>query len=128
MSLRIFSAIFIFALASCGGPPDSVGPAEPGNVRSGDTGTPAGDPGERIACAVGSAPLSEVCMIDRTPDGADTIVTVRHPDGGFRRLRQSASGQITAADGALPAAVSVGDGVADITLGDARYRLPLARP
>ncbi len=128
MSLRIFSAGLFFVLASCGGPPDSVAPPDDTRVSTGETGTPARDPVERIACAVGDAPLSQACTIDRAQDDGGTLVTIRHPDGGFRRLRVSRDGQVSAADGALPPAVTVRDGVAEVALGDARYRLPLANP
>lgn len=127
MSLRIFSAGCILALTGCGGPPDSVAPGNTVFVSSGDTGTPAGEPVERVACAIGNAPLAEVCTVDRTRDGERTLLTIRHPDGGFRRLHLSDGGRITAADGAVPAAVAIGEGVAEVSLGDARYRLPIGR-
>ncbi|MBN2971904.1 hypothetical protein JW805_07730 [Roseomonas aeriglobus] len=126
--MRIFSAGFLFALASCGGPPDSVAPAESPNVRAGETGTPAGDPVERIGCAVDNAPLADVCTVDRAPDADGTLLTIRHPDGGFRRLRVSRGGEVSAADGAVPAVVRMREGVAEVALGDARYRLALTRP
>ncbi|WP_156347079.1 hypothetical protein [Sphingomonas sp. Leaf33] len=126
--MRIFSASLSLILASCGGPPDTVVAGNGSDTQIGDTGTPAGAPVERIACALGDAEMAQACTVERTPAEGGTLITIRHPDGGFHRLRISADGQVGAADGALPPAVSVRDGVADITLGDARYRLPLAQP
>lgn len=128
MSLRIFSASLCLILASCGGPPDTVAAGNATEEQAGDTGTPAGTPVERVACALGNAEMTQACTVERTAAVDGTLVTIRHPDGAFHRLRMSADGQVGAADGALPAAVSIRDGVADIALGDARYRLPLTQP
>jgi hypothetical protein len=54
------------------------------------------------------------------------VLTVRHPDGGFRRLRVSAGGAVTAADGAEAALVRKIDSTTrEIAVGDARYRMPI---
>ena len=50
--------------------------------------------GTGLACARGAdAPLSPDCTVERTPTQDGVILTVRHPDGGFRRLRQALSNQ-----------------------------------
>lgn len=81
----------------------------------------------RIPCAVGGATeFASNCTIERgrTQDGL--ILTVRHPDGGFHRLRVTTDGRgVVAADGARQATVSViGDGAIEVAIDDARYRLP----
>ena len=54
------------------------------------------------------------------------VLTIRHPDGGFRRLRITADGRgVIAADGAEPARVSViGPADIEVAVGGDRYRLP----
>jgi hypothetical protein len=58
------------------------------------------------------------------PDG--TILTMRHPSGGFRRLLVTRDGRgVVAADGADPAAVAViADNRIEVTVAGDRYRLP----
>ncbi len=125
MSLRIFSAGLVLLLSACGGPPEGVAPGDPANVATAETGTPVDAPTERIACAIGDAAMAEACTVERRQDGDAQIIVIRHPDGGFRRLKIEGS-QVTAADGAQPAAVTVRDGVADVAVAEARYRLPIA--
>ncbi len=64
------------------------------------------------------------CRAARTADGL--TLTVRAPDGSFRRLRVTDDGRgVVAADGALPAIVTiVGDGIIEVVIADDRYRLP----
>ncbi len=126
MSLRIFSAGCLLLLAACG---DAVAPGnqvEQDAGRETATATPAG---ERIACAIGDGPYADTCSIERAATQDGTILTIRHPDGGFRRLILSADGRtVTAADGAQPVAiVASGDGITEVAIADARYRLP-AKP
>jgi hypothetical protein len=100
--------------------------------RSGDeaakTGTsPTGVPDDRIACATeGASDFQNVCTVEREagPDG--TILTLRNPSGGFRRLRVTTDGRgVVAADGAERATVTVlGPDRIEVALGGDRYRLP----
>lgn len=81
----------------------------------------------RIPCAIGAAvEFATNCTIERgrTQDGL--ILTIRHPDGGFHRLRVTTDGRgVIAADGARQATVSVIDKDAiEVAIEDARYRLP----
>jgi hypothetical protein len=82
---------------------------------------------DRIDCRIGAATgFDRACVVERTigPDGL--ILTVRHPDGGFRRLLVTKDGRgVVAADGAEPATVSVegGDGIL-VAVGGDTYRLP----
>ena len=79
-----------------------------------------------IPCAKGNAALVADCTIEQAarPDGI--VLTIRHPGGGFRRLRVTADGRgVVAADGAERAHVTVpAAGSIDVALGTERYRLP----
>jgi hypothetical protein len=59
-----------------------------------------------------------------TPEG--TALTVRNPDGSFRRLLMVGDGRgVIAADGAEPAVVRPGDAKSiDVAIGGMVYRLP----
>ena len=79
-----------------------------------------------ILCAQGDAALTRACTVEQTqgPDGL--VLTIRRPDGGFRRLLATRDGRgVVAADGAEQAQVSIHgtDGI-DVVLGGDRYRLP----
>lgn len=128
MSLRTSSAGIFLLVVACGGPPDGVTPGNGNGVDRGN-GTPAEAPAEHVACAIGGAEYADVCTIDRVAAADGTLLTIRHPDGGFRRLRLSADGRsVTAADGALPAQIIArSDTEIEVAVGDARYRLPLER-
>ncbi|WP_294235458.1 hypothetical protein [uncultured Sphingomonas sp.] len=85
------------------------------------------NPGLSIACALsGAQGFTRDCTVEQSSSGDATILTVRHPDGGFRRLRVTQDGRgVASADGALPAQVSVaGDRQIEIRIGDDRYHLP----
>jgi len=104
-------------LAACGsGKPDA-----------GDTASRRDDAAVmHVPCAKGAAALALDCKIEqaRGPDGV--ILTLRHADGGFRRLRVSPDGRgVVAADGAERARVTTSTpGGIDVALGTDRYRLP----
>ena len=121
MSTRISSGAALL-LAACGQAPVDTASL----VRAeAEQHTAAEDDG-RILCARGSAPLARVCTLDRERREGDLVLTLRHPDGGFRRLRVTADGRgVVAADGAEPARVSIVDmDRIDVALGGDRYRLP----
>ncbi|WP_232318504.1 hypothetical protein [Sphingomonas sp. TDK1] len=60
-----------------------------------------------------------VCTAERDGDG---LLILRHPDGGFRRLRIDGN-SLSAADGAEPAMVRRHGGEVELTIGGMRYRL-----
>ncbi|HEX8308635.1 MAG TPA: hypothetical protein VF645_09485 [Allosphingosinicella sp.] len=93
-------------LAGCGGPPGAK--AE-----------------DRIECAVEGAAFERVCTVERSA-GPQTLLTLRGPDGSFRRLVVTRDGRgVAAADGAEPAAVTVlGKDLIEVSIGSDRYRLP----
>jgi hypothetical protein len=80
----------------------------------------------KMECAVGDKPFERVCAIDRVQSQDGLYLTLRHPDGGFRRLLVTKDGRgVIAADGAEPAVVSpIAANQIEVTLGDMHYRLP----
>jgi hypothetical protein len=81
----------------------------------------------RVQCAPGGAEVfARVCEIDRAETGRGIVLTVRHPDGGFRRLLVTSDGRgVIAADGAEPAEVTlVGRDEIEVAIGNDHYRLP----
>ena len=76
-----------------------------------------------IACQIGDkTTFANVCAVDRI----GTILVVRQPDGGFRRLAITEGGTgVVAADGAERAVVTItGDKQIEVAIGGNRYRLP----
>lgn len=85
------------------------------------------NPGLAIECALaGGQTFTRDCTVEQSSAASGAILTVRHPDGGFRRLQVTQDGRgVATADGALPAQVGVaGDRQIEIRVGDDRYRLP----
>jgi hypothetical protein len=81
----------------------------------------------KIECAPpGTKAFGYVCAIDRTETQDGLFLTLRHPDGGFRRLLVTRDGRgVIAADGAEQAKVTpMGSDQIEVALGGARYRLP----
>ena len=81
----------------------------------------------RIECAPpGATAFAYVCGIDRVETQDGLFLTLRHPDGGFRRLLVTSDGRgVVAADGAEAAQVTpLGKDLIEVALGGARYRLP----
>jgi len=80
-----------------------------------------------IPCQLaGATSFETVCSIERSNSADGAIVTLRHPDGGFRRLIATRDGRaVIAADGAEAASVRMsGTSDIEISLGGDRYRLP----
>jgi len=113
MSMRISdgltgAGLLCLALAACKQAPDA--------------GLSAND-GDRIECAFGAkADWARACVAERQGD----MLTLRHADGGFRRFTIVKDGRgLVPADGAEQAKVDiVGDRQIELTIGDARYRIP----
>lgn len=87
----------------------------------------AADDGKIDCMLVGGAAFLRACEIERgrDDDGA-MILTIRHPDGGFRRLLIANDGRgVLAADGAEQAVVTtISPREIEVALGGNRYRLP----
>lgn len=96
----------LLSLAACSGAPD------------------AGGNGRDIACGpLGTAP-DLVCRLEVTDDKGNLTLTLRKPDGGFRKLLWPKGGMLAAADGAerLDAARLPGGGV-EARIGGWAYRI-----
>ncbi len=80
----------------------------------------------RVACAVnGAASFTDSCRVLSVGRGDGWLMTVRHPDGGFRRFAIDASGGVSAADGSeAVVGKPLPDGRLEIAVGGDRYRLP----
>jgi hypothetical protein len=87
--------------------------------------TEAEDDG-RVLCARGKGALTRSCTVDRTEEDSGLVLTVRYPDGAFRRLAVTDDGRgVREADGAERAAVQVvGNDEIEVAVGDDRIRLP----
>ena len=116
--MRISSAGAVLLLAAC-----SQGDAEA---------TAAGGTDGLIECALaGAADFTRVCSVERTAQAGGVIVTVRHPDGGFRRFLASyddsegpggPADAFDTLDGAQRAVVNTMPAHTDVSVGDDRYR------
>lgn len=81
----------------------------------------------RVECRpVGGAPFEAVCTLERMKGDDGTVLLVRSPDGGFRRLLVVRDGRgVVSADGAEPVAVApAGAAHIEVTIGGMQYRLP----
>lgn len=126
MFTRISSALAVIAmlsLAACDQKP--VMKAEHAAIKRGEEARAAAE--GRIPCALNEdASFGLTCTIDRQQTQDGLVLTIRHPDGGFHRLRVTRDGRgVIAADGAREAVVSVIDKDAiEVSIDNARYRLP----
>ena len=79
-----------------------------------------------IECALAGAQVfARDCSVEQSQLGGTLLLTIRHPDGGFRRLEVLSDGRgVAAADGADTAKVTMRDGGIEVALGTDRYRLP----
>ena len=122
MSTRTSSLLLLLALASCG--ETRTDPRVLAAVEAEQRALAEDD--DRVLCARGDAALARTCTVDHERREEGLVLTVRHADGGFRRLLVTSDGRgVVAADGAEPARVTIVDlDTIDVALGDARYRLP----
>jgi hypothetical protein len=126
MSTRTSSAVLLAALAVACSPEQTANTQVLANVEAVQDQEAADD--GLLNCAVGAAAtLSRVCSVERQESDRGLVLTVRHPDGGFRRLLVTKDGRgVVAADGAQPAQVTlVGANEIEVALGDDIYRLPV---
>jgi len=89
-----------------------------------------GAPENRIDCQPqGEAQFARVCSVESLDSEEGRILTIRKPDGGFRRLRVVGEGVFVAADGAEGTRLSVRpDGEIEVEIGGDRFRLPARMP
>ncbi len=117
--IPILAALLSLPLAACGReqPSSEQVEAKQRAETSSDT---------RIACAQGDAAFGSTCTIEQAQGKEGLILTIRHPDGAFRRLLVTQDGRgVIAADGAEVAKVTItGTNGIEVALGGNRYRLP----
>ena len=117
MKAPVLALLAIFLTAGCGDT-NETGAEAPAAAETGE---------ERMECApVGAGDFQRACTVERLEGPEGTILIVRHPDGGFRRLLVTTDGRgVIAADGAEKAVVSIiGDNRIEVALAGHRYRLP----
>ena len=90
----------------------------------GGTDLPKHDP---IVCALkGVKTFTPGCTVERLRDRDSLFLTVRHPDGGFRRFEVSTDGTgLAVADGAKPAEIIRRKDAVDVKVDDDFYRIPV---
>jgi hypothetical protein len=82
---------------------------------------------DAVPCALPGQQMRRDCLVERTQgEGDGLILTIRHPDGAFRRLLVARDGRgVVAADGAEPATFTViGENRIEVTIAGERYQLP----
>ncbi len=130
MSMRIFSAFAVLAvLSACGsGEQDSAtqSASDPLMEAEAQARSELAESG-MIYCALGGeANFRPDCQIEQTQGNDGIVLTMRHPDGGFRRLLITDDGRgLIAADGAEPAIVEpISEREIEVSIALDRYRLP----
>ncbi len=118
MFMRISSGALLLALAACSGSDATPERATRAEGSSGE---------DNIACALaGSQAFAPVCAVEQGQGEEGAILTLLHPDGGFRRLLIAQDGRgVVSADGIDLATVTpVADALIEVAVGGDRYRLP----
>ena len=108
--MKLLSLLAILALGACGRSADSEAAAEHT---------------AKIECRLnGAAAFERVCTMEGGEDERGFEMTVRRPDGGFRRLRHTGS-TVETADGAEPARVTrLSNHWLEVEIGGDAYRVP----
>ncbi|MEL7682743.1 hypothetical protein AAG594_00245 [Citromicrobium bathyomarinum] len=124
--MRIAGALAVaglaFATVACGGDGSA-------SAASGDTGTADPDPAPTttsIACAPdGAQSFDATCSVERVEVEGKILLTVFHPDGGFRRFEQLPDGSgLAAVAGADAVTQTLSGDILEISLAGNRYRFP----
>jgi hypothetical protein len=113
------SLALVLLLAACGSRPESE------NANRAAASAPR--PDDRIDCQIeGSEAFERNCIVEIAHAADGRLLTIRKPDGGFRRLQVTTDGHgVVAADGAEMAVVTLipGDRI-EVAIGGDRFRLP----
>ncbi len=116
MFLRISSASLIaLVLTGCSSSDDAD-----------DSGAANSAAAPKVPCALaGSRNFTAQCGLERAQVNGKAIITLRHPDGGFRRLIElDGSKRYAAADGSDEVAIESNGAEIEVTLGEDHYLLP----
>jgi len=131
MYTRTSSALLIgLTLTACGGasPKDeAMLPAASSLAEAEASATKAAADNGLISCAVsGASVFAARCEVETAQTKEGLILTLRHPDGGFRRLLVVKDGRgVVAADGADIALVKpIANNMIEVALAGDTYRLP----
>lgn len=83
--------------------------------------------GDMIECALdGAAEFKRACAVEKGEVDGARVLTVRHPDGGFRRFDVLTDGHgLAVADGADEAKLTVEGDTLAVTVDNDRYRFPV---
>ena len=81
---------------------------------------------ELVECAIAGADFERTCTVERAAGAEGLVLTIRAPNGSFRRLLVTGDGRgLVAADGAMPAVVTpLGADLIEVKIAADRYRLP----
>lgn len=107
--------VLLLMLAACGGGTTTT----TANATTEDDG--------RVECRLGAdGQFERFCTMERSSQADGTLITVRKPDGGFRRLKTTRDGRgVVAADGSEQAEVKIaGDNLIEVSIGGDTFRLP----
>jgi len=125
--MRILVAVGMAGLATlltaCGG--EARAGAEGGT--SADP-HPSSDGTMTISCAIdGAKAFDSTCSVERTEIDGARLLTVFHPDGGFRRFEQLADGSgLAAVAGADAVTQTLKGDTLEIAIAANRYRFPVS--
>ena len=114
--MRTSDFLPLLALVGCGQPEqDQARAAEQRAVEA----------APKFFCSQDGGELVAACTAERTRTARGWTLTLRHPDGHFRRLNVGEDGRtVTATDGAEPATATTGPNGVEVTIAGDRYRLP----
>ncbi|MET0363389.1 MAG: hypothetical protein ABW169_01930 [Sphingobium sp.] len=106
--MKLFALSLLLGLSGCGG---LSAPQEEDDSRS-------------IPCGPVEGQPTQSCLLQVRDDKGKLILTLRQPDGGFRRLIWPKGGQLAAADGAEPLkATGLAGGGVEARIGGWLYRI-----
>lgn len=103
--------------------------SEPGSAPEAPATAEVAQGAELIDCAVGGRKeLSRACAVERIDDDGTLFLTVRHPDGAFRRFKVLEDGRgLEPADGAEGARLRMNGDRLEVAIGSDRYLFPATR-
>ena len=116
--MRTSSLALLIPLAACGGQDQQRARAEEERAEAA---------APKFPCATGTRELRPECTAERARTDKGWIITLRHPDGHFRRVLVGDDNRVTAADGAETVHLTSGSAGVEIAIRNDRYLLPVQR-